>query len=210
LTLTSLPSSAVVKQLLRAFSTPCNKFFSFSTNKCTFYFRISVQFTLHMFRPWLSHHHGTLISSLHCSLVQLVLSQSVTQSQTRNNTTTTTEYRRQQLYKTKCHQFQQFFYNFHNFNNFNNLQQHSALYSQFTVLHFTLLTQDKYFIQRDISRNSLKKFCIPVIVNVNIASNSVTVVIIPNGPVNSEVKLSTYRDDGRVTAETCVGWIEQK
>ena len=42
--------------------------FSFSTNKCTFYFRISVQFTLHMFRPWLCHHHGTSISSLHCSL----------------------------------------------------------------------------------------------------------------------------------------------
>ena len=35
-------------------------------------------------------------------------------------------------------------------------------------------------------------------------------VIIPNGPVNSEVNLSVYRDDGRVTAETCVGWIEQK
>jgi hypothetical protein len=30
-------------------------------------------------------------------------------------------------------------------------------------------------------------------------------VIIPNGPVNSEVNLSMYRDDGRVTAETCVG-----
>jgi hypothetical protein len=35
-------------------------------------------------------------------------------------------------------------------------------------------------------------------------------VIIPNGPVNSEVNLSVYRDDGRVTAETYVGWIEQK
>jgi hypothetical protein len=43
-----------------------------------------------------------------------------------------------------------------------------------------------------------------------IALNSVTVVIIPNGPVNSEVNLSMYRDDGRVTAETCVGLIEQK
>jgi hypothetical protein len=47
----------------------------FLTNKRTFYFRISVQFTLHMFRPSLCHHHGTLISSLHCSLVQLVLPQ---------------------------------------------------------------------------------------------------------------------------------------
>jgi hypothetical protein len=36
------------------------------------------------------------------------------------------------------------------------------------------------------------------------------VVIIPNGPVNSEVNLSMYRDDGRVTAETYVGWIEHK
>jgi hypothetical protein len=35
-------------------------------------------------------------------------------------------------------------------------------------------------------------------------------VIIPNGPVNSEVNLSMYRDDGRVTAETYVGSIEQK
>ena len=35
-------------------------------------------------------------------------------------------------------------------------------------------------------------------------------MIIPNGPVNSEVNLSMYRDDGRVTAETYVGWIEQK
>ena len=34
-------------------------------------------------------------------------------------------------------------------------------------------------------------------------------VIIPNGPVNSEVNLSVYRDDGRVTAETCrVNWTE--
>jgi hypothetical protein len=49
-----------------------------------------------------------------------------------------------------------------------------------------------------------------VIVNVKIASNRLTVVIIPNGPVNSEVNLSMYRDDGRVTAETYVGWIEQK
>jgi hypothetical protein len=30
-------------------------------------------------------------------------------------------------------------------------------------------------------------------------------VIISNGAVNSEVNLSMYRDDGRVTAETCVG-----
>jgi hypothetical protein len=37
------------------------------------------------------------------------------------------------------------------------------------------------------------------------ACNSVTVVIIQNGPVNSEVNLSMCRDDGRVTAETCVG-----
>jgi hypothetical protein len=43
-----------------------------------------------------------------------------------------------------------------------------------------------------------------------VALNSVTVVIIPNGPVNSEVNLSMYREDGRVTAETYVGWIEQK
>jgi hypothetical protein len=35
-------------------------------------------------------------------------------------------------------------------------------------------------------------------------------VIIPNGPVNSEVNLSMYRDDGRVTVETYAGWIEQK
>jgi hypothetical protein len=35
-------------------------------------------------------------------------------------------------------------------------------------------------------------------------------MIIPNGAVNCEVNLSVYRDDGRVTAETCVGWIEQK
>jgi hypothetical protein len=35
-------------------------------------------------------------------------------------------------------------------------------------------------------------------------------VIIPNGPVNSEANLSMYRDDGRVTAETHVGWTEHK
>jgi hypothetical protein len=49
-----------------------------------------------------------------------------------------------------------------------------------------------------------------VIVNEKIASNSVTVVTIPNGPVNSKVNLSVYPDDGRVTAETYLGLIEQK
>jgi hypothetical protein len=35
-----------------------DEFFSFLTKECTFYFRISVQFTLHMFRPLLCHHQG--------------------------------------------------------------------------------------------------------------------------------------------------------
>jgi hypothetical protein len=51
----------------------------------------------------------------------------------------------------------------------------------------------------------------PVIVNVkNSLKQCNGSVIIPNVPVNSEVNLSMYRDDGRVTAETYVGWIEQK
>jgi hypothetical protein len=50
-----------------------------------------------------------------------------------------------------------------------------------------------------------------VIVNVNNSLKQCNSdVIIPNGPVNSEVNLSMYRDDDRVTAETYVGWIEQK
>jgi hypothetical protein len=66
--------------------------------------------------------------------------------------------------------------NFNNFNDFNNFQRHSALHSQFIVLCFTLVTQDKYYIHQDNSRKSLKKFCLPVIVNETIASNSVTVL----------------------------------
>jgi hypothetical protein len=101
--------------------------------------------------------------------------------------------------------------NFNNFNDFNNYQRHSALYSQFIVLYYILQTQDKFCIHRDISRKTLKKFCILVIVKVK---NSLKLcngsVIIPNGPLNSEVILSMYRDDGRVTAETYVGRIEQK
>jgi spore germination protein GerM len=54
-----------------------------------------------------------------------------------------------------------------NFNHFNNYQRHSALYSQFIVLYYTLQTPDKYYIHRDISRNYLKKLCILVTVNVN-------------------------------------------
>jgi hypothetical protein len=105
---------------------------SLLTNKCTFCFRISVQFTLHMFRPWLSHHHGTLISSLHCSLVHLVLSQPL-----------------------HC----------------------------LRLLFILAITGIKNFF----------KFCF-------LEMNQWTVK-------------RTYQctpDDGRVTAETCVGWLEQK
>jgi hypothetical protein len=77
---------------------------------------------------------------------------------------------------------------FNNVNDFNNFQRHNALYSQFVVLYFTLLKQDKYNIHQDILRNNVKKlylcFYIPVIVNVKIALNSET--------VNSEVNLSMY------------------
>jgi hypothetical protein len=73
----------------------------------------------------------------------------------------------------------------------------SALYSQFIVLHFILQTQDKYYTHQDISRKNLKKFSVPVIVNVkNSLKQCNGSVIIPNGPVNSEVNLSMYRDDG--------------
>jgi hypothetical protein len=95
---------------------------------------------------------------------------------------------------------------FNNFNIFNNYQGHSALYSQFIVLHYILQTQDKYYIHQYISRNYLNKLCVPVIANVNNSLKQCNgSVIIPNGPVNSEVNLLMYRDDGRVTAETCVG-----
>jgi hypothetical protein len=57
--------------------------------------------------------------------------------------------------------------NFNNFNNFNNYQLHSALYSQYIVLYYILLTQYKHYIHQDITRKSLKKFCIPLTVNVN-------------------------------------------
>jgi hypothetical protein len=80
-----------------------------------------------------------------------------------------------------------------NFNTFNNYQRHSALDLQFIVLYFILQTQDKYCIHRDISRNNLKKFCTLVIVNVNNSLKQCNgAVIIPNGPVNSEVNLSVY------------------
>jgi hypothetical protein len=73
------------------------------------------------------------------------------------------------------------------------VQRHSALYSQFTVLYYILQTQDKYYIHQDISRNYLKKLCILVITNVNNSLKQCNgSVIIPNGPVNSEVNLSMY------------------
>jgi hypothetical protein len=82
--------------------------------------------------------------------------------------------------------------NFNNFNNFNNYQRHSALYSQFIVLYYILQTQDNY-IHQDISRNYLKKLYILVIANVNSSLKQCNgSVIIPNGPVNSEVNLSMY------------------
>jgi hypothetical protein len=93
--------------------------------------------------------------------------------------------------------------NFNNFNDFNHYQQHSALYSQFIVLYFILQTQNKYYIHQDISRNNLKKFCILVIVNVNNSLKQCNgSVIIPNGPVNSEVNLSIVP---LMMAETYVG-----
>jgi hypothetical protein len=65
---------------------------------------------------------------------------------------------------------------------------------------------DKYYIHHNISRNNLNKFCILAIANVNNSLKQCNgAVIIPNGPVNSEVNLSMYRDDGRVTVETYVG-----
>jgi hypothetical protein len=136
--------------------------FSILTNECPFYFRISVQLTLHIqyFGRDSAIISGTLISSFHCSPVHLVLSQNCYTVSIQN-----------QLPEILI-----IFNNFNNFNDFNNFQRHSALYSQFIVLYFTLLTQDKYYIHQDVSIKSLKKLCIPVIVNGKIASNSVTVL----------------------------------
>jgi hypothetical protein len=53
--------------------------------------------------------------------------------------------------------------------------------------------QDKYYIHQDISGKNLKKLFMLVIVNVkNSLKQSNGSVIIPNGPVNSEVNLSKY------------------
>ena len=97
-----------------------------------------------------------------------------------------------------------------NVNNFNNCHQHSALYSQYIVLYVTLLTHGQHCIQRDIARNDFKKLCIPVIVNVNSSLKQCNGCDNTKWTVNSEVNLLMYRDDSRVTAETYVGWIEQK
>jgi hypothetical protein len=74
------------------------------------------------------------------------------------------------------------------------------------VLYYILQTQDKYYIHQDISRKNLKKLFILVIINVKNGPKECNgSVIIPNGPVKSEVKVKCTPDDGRVTAETYVG-----
>jgi spore germination protein GerM len=71
--------------------------------------------------------------------------------------------------------------------------RHSALYSQFIALYFILQMQDKYYIHQDISRKNFKKLFTLAIANVkNSLKQCNGSVIIPNGPVNSEVNLSMY------------------
>jgi hypothetical protein len=138
----------------------CTKTFQFFNQRKHFYFRISVQLTLHMFRPRPGHHQAYTdkFTSLFTGPFGIITEHM--QQDNNNNRIWTSTFIQNQLPAILTI--------FNNFNDFNNFQRHSALYTQFIVLYFTLLMQDKYYIHQDISRKSLKKLCIPVIVNVTV------------------------------------------
>jgi hypothetical protein len=73
----------------------------------------------------------------------------------------------------------------------------------FTIYSAVLYTSNARYTL--YTARHFKKLCIPVIVNVKNSLKQCNGCDNTEWTVNSEVNLSMYRDDGRVTAETCVG-----